>query len=472
MQEEFIINCVDKISQEELDFKGIVEILFTMLRVLFCDLMRQILIQADRRLHEKRDSSRYQYKYKSEKTVVTILGEVTYERRYYIDRKRDEGVFLLDKQLGLTDKVGSHLASLAVNWALKDTFRSVRDKLEDLYGERVLSHETIRQLTYDAIRKFKFKKEPKEKPPKEKKAPEILIIEADEIYPGAQEPQKRKHEFKVAMTHTGWEPISGYSSATKFRLANKHYHSGVIPGEEFWELLSRKLYWYFDLSKTIVVINGDGAPWIRQGREYFDNALYSYNAYHVAKNLKQAVSHEKGYSGVIEELSARGDVENLVKLLAAFKKRAEKEANSHNVKKAEIGLEFIEQNYEYIRDYRDRLKEQGVDVKNLRNTGASEAIAAQFSSRIKRGRSWREENLNLMSTGLENLFTGKWKYMGRLKFDIEDDLMADLEKGAGALIDKPRTSQGHINGHFPALDGSNRSLKRALRSISSYDTAI
>jgi len=470
MQESFITNCVDKVTQDELKFKGLVEILFSMLRILFCDLLQEILQRADERIHANRDSSRYEYKYKSEKTVVTILGEVTYERRYYLDHSQNTGVFLLDKKLGIEKKVGGHLACLAVNWALGDTFRTVRDKLADLYGEQVLSHENIRQLTYEAIGKFKVSKQMEGE--NEKTAPEVLIIEADEIYPGAQEEAKNKHEFKVAMAHTGWEPVSGYSSQTRFALSEAHYYCGVMPGEEFWERFSRELYEKFDLSRTTVVINGDGAAWIRGGRDYFNEVMYSYNTYHVAKILKRAISYDSELRAQIEELAAKGAVEDLEKVVEAIRQKAEREGDSYHAHQAEAGLEFIARNRRYIRNYKDRLQERGVETKYLRNLGASEATACQFSRRIKRGRSWRKENLNLMGTGLIGVFEGDWQYQGRLSFVEEEDLIKELEQGAGHLTDKPRTSQGYAKGHFPATDNSNNQLSRTLRDISRFSAAI
>ncbi|HHY37319.1 MAG TPA: hypothetical protein GX507_00040 [Clostridia bacterium] len=37
------------------------------------------------------------------------------------------------------------------------------------------------------------------------------------------------------------------------------------PREDFWEEVSRQIYDSYDLSETIVVINGDRARWIRLG---------------------------------------------------------------------------------------------------------------------------------------------------------------------------------------------------------------
>ena len=472
-KQEFISNCATRITKNELDFKELVQNLFCFLRVVFCDILTEILEKADAQLHKDRDASRYEYKYKKEKTVITILGEVTFERRYYIDHETGEGVVLLEKQLGIEAKVGSNLARLAVMWAIRsDTFREARDKLADFFGTQLVSHETIRQLTYDSIRKNKkCESEKEDLKEEEKQAPDVLVIEADEIYPGCQDEGQKRFELKFAMAHTGWQPVSGYGKDTDFKLKNKIYLGAVANGDEFWERFTRKLYSRFDLSDTTVIINGDGASWIRNGIFYFDSAIYSYNTYHVKKKLKKAVCYKDKWVEDIEEYVPRGKVDDLQETLIDAKKHAEKIGDKELEEKTTEGLRFIAKNRKYIRDYRERLEEMGKDTKYLRNLGASEAIARQFAKRLKDGRSWKKCNANLMAKGMANVFEGKWKFRGRLP-KYEDDLMDNLNKGAGRLTDKSRESEGFIRGKMPGTEGTSRSLSKMLNNFRRYDRVL
>ena len=55
---------------------------------------------------------------------------------------------------------------------------------------------------------------------------------------------------------------------------------------------SRHLYSQYALSKdTPIVINGDAAPWIRKGVDFFEHAIYTYDRYHLKKWIKRALSN-------------------------------------------------------------------------------------------------------------------------------------------------------------------------------------
>jgi len=66
----------------------------------------------------------------------------------------------------------------------------------------------------------------------------------------------------------------GLLEAIEYELLHKTYYAS-LELEEFWDEASRHLYCKYDIDNdTIVVINGDRAPWIREGVEYFPKAIY------------------------------------------------------------------------------------------------------------------------------------------------------------------------------------------------------
>src|SRR5690625_6820190 len=81
-------------------------------------------------------------------TIDTMFGSITIKRRIYRDRYKGERVALLDKYLRFngSDSISPFLTELMVDWASRGpSYRDVRDRLIDLLGYQVSSHETIRQ---------------------------------------------------------------------------------------------------------------------------------------------------------------------------------------------------------------------------------------------------------------------------------------------------------------------------------------
>ncbi|WP_172967595.1 UPF0236 family transposase-like protein, partial [Weizmannia acidilactici] len=79
-----------------------------------------------------------------------------------------------------------------------------------------------------------------------------------------------------------------------YQLVNKSFYISLGDGEEFWEAFSRELYAQYDINEeTPIIINGDGASWIRAGVDYFPNAFYNYDRFHLKKWMKAALSNRE-----------------------------------------------------------------------------------------------------------------------------------------------------------------------------------
>jgi len=67
--------------------------------------------------------------------------------------------------------------------------------------------------------------------------------------------------------------------------------------ESIWEQTRLRLAQrYKNLKDTQVIINGDFAPWIRACTEYFKNALYQYDRFHLKKEVKKVLGGRKKYT--------------------------------------------------------------------------------------------------------------------------------------------------------------------------------
>lgn len=66
----------------------------------------------------------------------------------------------------------------------------------------------------------------------------------------------------------------------------------------------------------------------------------------------------------------------------------------------EAFIRQLEKYPEALGDYREWLKEQGMDTTGMRPMGSAEGTMSVFAKRLKNGRSWVENGLNAMFTGL------------------------------------------------------------------------
>jgi hypothetical protein len=96
----------------------------------------------------------------------------------------------------------------------------------------------------------------------------------------------------LALSHEGWEQRSG----SEYELVNRHYYM-AYGGEDFWEAVSRQIYSRYDPEGAVVVINGDRARWIMEGKDYFADAkevLVKWDRFHVARELRQILRNQPG----------------------------------------------------------------------------------------------------------------------------------------------------------------------------------
>ena len=182
------------------------------------------------------------------------------------------------------------------------------------------------------------------------------------------------------------------------KLKNKRHfvHNGKEP---FWEAFEKFLTDTYDYDPAVhkLVINGDGAAWITACREYFgDRAFYTLDRYHVAREIQRLFKRHPRYRALRKALAKNAPEKLLMELNSAVGTLEDesKEAQLENL------IKQLEKYPEALRDYRDWLKEQGIDVKGFRSMGSAEATMSVFAKRLKNGRSWVDKGVSAMMTGL------------------------------------------------------------------------
>lgn len=369
------------------NLKQIEQMVWRQLQETFSTVIKKLLEDIDRQIAEERDKKRYRLLDKRTFRINSLFGEMEVSRNYYRDRVTGEYVYLLDRYLEF-EGAGSFsplMEEAAIELAVKGpSYRKAAHTLETLLGYRVISHETIRQhlLQVSSIPK---KREPVHQ--------SVLFVEVDGLYVKRQGKRKKGKEEKIAAVHQGWE-VSG----KRVRLKNKRHfiHRGDQP---FWEAFESFLVDHFEYDPTVhkLVINGDGAGWITACRDYFqDRAFFSLDRFHVAREIRSLFRNHPRYRQMQKALASY-DGEKLLTELNSVVGTLEDETQEERL---EAFIRQLEKYPEALGDYREWLKEQGMDTTGMRPMGSAEGTMSVFAKRLKNGRSWVEDGLNAMFTGL------------------------------------------------------------------------
>ena len=448
-----------------LDFETLEVFVFRLVLLIVRHALGKILEEMDAYLAVVRDKTRYRSEEMEERVIDTLVGPVRFRRRSYRDTHTGERVHLLDEHLKIKgyQRVSGGLLKTSVSLAAAGpSYRNARDRLKDLMGERLLSHEGIRQLllkTSDAMKDAT----PKDAPPKRV---QVLFIEADGLWTGRQGKKKgrsrrKKEETRFSVVHEGWRrrhPESEeYETVTTLR-----YLQPECGPDDFWEGLYRELEGVYDLDHAVVVINGDGADWIRKGKEYFPRAIYQYDRFHISREVSRALKWDEDSKK--EALTALR--ENSLGRLIGVLEKAKSKADGKRRPELERTLKTVRSDWQYIVDYRLRLEALGYDCKGFRGLGSGESNVGKFKSRT-RGRSWSSEGLRALGNVLFRLLDGSLGiYTSRVASRLGEETAKAVKAGAEvvkrAFFDY---GPGIKKGHFPCLERGTEGYAELFRQI-------
>lgn len=377
-------------------FQGLELSLLAELRGALSHALVECLRRIDQRILEIRDKSRYETVGFESRTVETVLGEsVRFKRRYYYDRETGHYVHLLDAVLGLPGyrQVSPALAQcVLLQGVMTSSYRGAAESLSSLFGKPIVSHETVRNTVMRASEGLgKAEQAWLERTEGKRRVP-VLFLEVDGLSVSLQRDRKKRVEERVVTCHEGWEPR--YPGSREYRL--KHAIQFRTQGEDFWEEASRFIYSLYEIdASTLVVINGDRAPWIRGGVEYFENALYQVDRFHLARDLRRLFNKDPETLKRLYHALESPDVTGATFLAALA--QATTILRGTRRREAESMLNDLSEIAEATVDYRHRMRARGLSVEGLRGLGAAESQMDRLSDRVKgRGRSWSREGLAAM----------------------------------------------------------------------------
>lgn len=369
------------------NLKQIEQSVWRTLQETFSTVMTTILSDLDEQIASDRDKKRYRLQDKRPINLVSLFGEIEVQRNYYRDRESGEYVYLLDRHLSFEGATSFSplIEEAAIELAITSpSYRKAANTLETLLGYRVMSHEAIRQHLLN-IMTIPKEREPLHRP--------VLFVEVDGLYIKRQEKGKRGREEKFAAVHQGWE-INGKRVSLKDKRHFTHREK-----EPFWEAFEEFLIENFEYDPTFhkLVINGDGAQWITACREHFNGrAFFSIDRFHVARDVRRLFKNHPRYRSMQKALASYNG-ENLLLELNSAVGTLDTEAQEERL--ADL-IKQLEKYPEALGDYREWLKEKGIETDGMRPMGSAEGTMSVFAKRLKNGRSWVEKGVNAMITGM------------------------------------------------------------------------
>lgn len=360
----------------------------------FVEVYRVALEELDEWIASQRNSERYRHKGFEERELQTLFGVcIKFRRRRYKDRVQGKSVYLLDELLQLPSH--KQISPALASWTLAEavwasSYRSAVNGLKAMYGRQVLSHESVRRLALEMGQELEKRKTEQLQKPEGTRKVELLFLEVDGLMASLQREKKRSRvEEKLLAVHEGWQ--KRHPASNEYQLTHKRLFR--TQDKEFWEAASRFVYSIYDISsETMVVINGDRAPWIREGVEYFPRAIYQVDPFHLKRELRAIFGQDEDVLSQLEK--ARESDMTGATFLSRLAEAVSRLKDPKKRRQGEALLKDLSEIPDAVVDYRLRLEAIGMATEELRGLGAAESQVDTFSDRVKqRGRSWSRQGL-------------------------------------------------------------------------------
>ena len=232
---------------------------------------------------------------RDETTLTTSLGDVTYKKTLFLNKKTGVRCYLLDELMGLEShtRITEDAVARILDEAVESSYRKGAENV-------CITGGSVSKMTVmNKIHSLSF---PKINPSLEKKKAEMLYIDADEDHVSLQYMEK-KGEIKKPRNNTIMPKIAYvYESVEEEggrpKLIGTKYFGGIYEGAEgvkqFWD----EIYEYIEASYDTgvlkqIYINGDGAAWIKAGTKSIAQSKFVLDKYHMHKYMMAATAHLK-----------------------------------------------------------------------------------------------------------------------------------------------------------------------------------
>ena len=302
------------------------------------DILRNILEYLDLEYkNSKERKEKYYVQQTRERTLITSLGLITFNKTYYKSKNKINGKYVyysyLEDCLGI-DKWAKMSLSCEVNLinnALDNgmTWASVNTIPNYLISRQTISTK-IKNINFNYFESIVKKETPK-----------ILYIEADEVHANLQSRNKgtKNKVVPVILTHEGHKE----DFVKKKELKNTHYiASSILKTDKLWEETYKYLDTVYDLNKVDkIFLSSDGGSWITGYDIAFPNAIFVLDKFHYRKALNYIFKKEPNITSIADNY-LRSKMINEFKILVKNQYKLYPDQKNEMIKKQNYLINHID----------------------------------------------------------------------------------------------------------------------------------
>lgn len=394
---------------------------------------------------------------KDPNTVLTLFGEVTYDRTYFKPKKGGKREYLVDRIVGIEphDRVSTDVVINALEEATETSYRKGGENasyLDNISKQAVMNKVHEIEVIQPEIEV------------KDKRKVEVLYIEADEDHVALQK-KKSNTEDKILMPrivyiHEGAITVS----KNRKTLVNPRYFGGIYKdSEELWLEVANYIEEFYDEdSLRVVYISGDGATWIKQGLGWINKSRYVLDRYHIQRYVTISTAHLED-SSIRQELYDAidfPDKKELIKVYGKIIERTESETKKNAVLEAKRYFINNWNGIEIKSDYGHEIvgcsAESHVShILSDRLSSRPKGWSKQGADKVARLRIFKKNGGKIYDLVMAN----KLKKQKEQRIERQDELIKSLRKHSNKYNSSMNTSLRVID------NGKKTGLYKDLRSI-------
>lgn len=302
------------------------------------DILRNILEYLDLEYkNSKERKEKYYVQQTRERTLITSLGLITFNKTYYKSKNKINGKYVyysyLEDCLGI-DKWAKMSLSCEVNLinnALDNgmTWASVNTIPNYSISRQTISTK-IKNINFNYFENIIKRQTPK-----------ILYIEADEVHANLQSRNKgtKNKIVPVILTHEGHKE----DFVKKKELKNTHYiASSILKTDKLWEETYKYLDTVYDLNKVDkIFLSSDGGSWITGYDIAFPNIIFVLDKFHYKKALNYIFKKEPNITNIADSY-LRSKMINEFKILVKTQYKLYPDQKNEMIKKQNYLINHID----------------------------------------------------------------------------------------------------------------------------------
>jgi len=340
---------------------------------------------------------------KKERRLSTLFGlTLVISRRGYRRRGGNgaaNGLFFpLDEALGLAseERFCPLVQHLGISLATETSFRKAAELLSSVFMVPV-SHQQVHRWLQTAGAEREGEESEKVSAAFERgeeisagtRVVPALVVEADGVFIRQQRQAKRWQEYKLGVVHEGWEATS--PDGKRVRLKEKACWGGNLTTDSFWERGVITLANRYDLTGLErVLLNGDGAAWIKEGQAHLGPAEFYLDPFHRNQALRRGLEGD-----LLSKAQSAVEAEDWSQLESILDQAVEAAKDPEAKKRAQDTRRYLKANWDALGDWR---KQTGTQPAGAKALGTMESQVRHIAAkRMKRnGTSWCPNGANNM----------------------------------------------------------------------------